>query len=60
MMQQHDMGFFPVLKTSSIIVEDVSNESLRERIDSLAARLVARHERLEAQLEANAKLSAPG
>ena len=55
MLRAADMGFFPVLKTSSIIVEDVSNESLRERIDTLTQRVLQSHERLEAQLEAGAK-----
>ena len=26
MLTKNDFGFFPILKTSSIIVEDVSNE----------------------------------
>jgi len=52
MLAKNDFGFFPILKTSSIIVEDVSNEVLLDRVNDLSKQVNQTHERLEAQLEA--------
>jgi hypothetical protein len=52
MLAKNDFGFFPVLKTSSIIVEDVSNEVLQERLQALHQQAERHAERIEAQLEA--------
>ena len=40
MLVKKDLSFFPILKTSSIIVEDVSNERLLERVELLEQRLM--------------------
>jgi len=52
MLTRNDFGFFPILKTSSIIVEDVSNEVLQDRIQALHQQAERHAERIEAQLEA--------
>ena len=52
MLAKNDFSFFPILKTSSIIVEDVSNEVLLDRVNDLSKQLMQNTERIEAQLEA--------
>ena len=52
MLAKNDFSFFPILKTSSIIVEDVSNEVLLDRVNDLSKQVGQCTERLEAQLEA--------
>ena len=53
MLGKNDFAFFPILKTSSIIVEDVSNEVLQDRIHALHQQAERHAERVEAQLEAH-------
>lgn len=55
MLDKHDLGFFPILKTSSIVFEDqISNEYLLDLINESRQALLAGQERLESQLEAQA------
>jgi len=52
MLVKGDFSFFPVLKTSSIIVEDVSNEVLLERVNDLSKQVASKTAAIEAQMEA--------
>eukprot|EP00966_Prymnesium_polylepis_P122920 2842194-Prymnesium_polylepis.1 len=38
-VEEQDLSFFPILRTSSIIFEDVSNEVLQERIEMVSRQL---------------------
>lgn len=51
MLVKGDFSFFPILKTSSIIVEDVSNEVLLERVNDLSKQVASKSAAMEAQLE---------
>lgn len=51
MLDAQDLTFFPVLKTSSIIFEDVSNEHLLDRVDRLSRQLTDESKKLEALVE---------
>ena len=54
MLENKDLSFFPILKTSSIVFEDqISNESLLMRIDAVSHQLTSSTERLEGMMEAN-------
>ena len=48
MLEARDLSFFPILKTSSIIFEDVSNEVLLERVEKLSQQLSENTQRIEA------------
>jgi len=54
MLDKKDLSFFPLLRTSSITIEDqISNESLLDRVNDLSDQMVANQERIESLLEAN-------
>jgi len=53
MLVKGDFSFFPILKTSSIIVEDVSNEVLLERVNDLSKQVASKTAAIEAQVEAS-------
>ena len=48
MLDKKDLTFFPILRTSSITVEDsVSNEHVLERVEALARTVLEGNERVE-------------
>ena len=51
MLELNDLSFFPILKTSSIIFEDVSNEVLLERVEKLSTQLSETTQRLESFMQ---------
>jgi len=53
MLDKNDLGFFPILKTSSIVFEDdgPSNDVLLDHLEETRQALLAAQERLETQIE---------